>query len=130
METVIRDKSKVILPSKSTLDRFRTLDKNGNCLSEYIPFGKFETLMLYRKPTELNIQFNNDSPIFLFYGFIKPYKGLDLLKRACEILNNRKVDFNLIVAGSGDESKPYHFIQQRKIVSLLIESFMMTRWCT
>ena len=46
--------------------------------------------------TSLNIQFNNDSPIFLFYGFIKPYKGLDLLKRACEILNNRKVDFNLI----------------------------------
>lgn len=117
METVIRDKSKVILPSKSTLDRFRTLDKNCYCLSEYIPFGKFETLMLYRKPTELKIQFNNDSPIFLFYGFIKPYKGLDLLKRACEILNNRKVDFNLIVAGSGDDpTLPFYSTKKNCVV--------------
>ena len=117
METVIRDKSKIILPSRSTLERFRMLDKNGNCQSEYIPFGKFETLMLYRKSTDIKIQFNNDFPIFLFYGFIKPYKGLDLLKQVCEILNSRKVKFNLIVAGDGDDpTLPFYSTMNNCIV--------------
>ena len=108
LETIIQDRSKVILHSKATLTRFRALDKNENCKSYYIPFGKFETLMLYRKQTELKVIFNNSYPVFLFYGFIKPYKGLDLLKQACKILNKKDIHFNLIIAGAGeDASLPY-----------------------
>lgn len=117
LENVIQDKSKVILHSKATLTRFRALDKNENCKSYYIPFGKFETLMLYRKQTELKVRFNNSYPIFLFYGFIKPYKGLDLLKQACTILNKKDIHFNLIIAGAGDDpSLPYFASKNECIV--------------
>lgn len=117
LETIIRDKSKVILHSRSTLCRFKALDKDGNCLSEYIPFGKFETLLLYRRTTDLIVKFNNGFPIFLFYGFIKPYKGMDLLKQACEILKKRRVKFNLIIAGAGsDPTLPFYSTMNNCIV--------------
>ena len=117
LENIIQDKSKVILHSKATFTRFLALENNENCKSYYIPFGKFETLMLYRKHTELNIQFNNSYPIFLFYGFIKPYKGLDILKQACVILNKKDIHFNLIIAGAGeDPSLPYFASNNNSIV--------------
>ena len=56
----------------------------------------------------MKVIFNNSYPVFLFYGFIKPYKGLDLLKQACKILNKKDIHFNLIIAGAGeDASLPY-----------------------
>ena len=116
LKTVIEDKSKVILHSKSTLARFRALDKNQNCKSFYIPFGKFETLMLYRKQTWLNIKFNNSLRIFLFYGFIKPYKGLGLLKQVCEILDEKKICFNLIVAGAGNDPSLSFFVSRNNCI--------------
>lgn len=73
--------------------------------------------MLYRKQTELKVRFNNSYPIFLFYGFIKPYKGLDLLKQAYTILNEKDIHFNLIIAGAGeDPSLPYFVSNNNSIV--------------
>lgn len=103
IQAVIKDKSKVIVPSLSTLQRFRTIDSDNQCYSKCIPFGCFETLLLYRKTSSLEFTFNNDYPTFLYFGYIKPYKGLDLLAEACRKLNEGKVCYNLIIAGGGDD---------------------------
>lgn len=103
IQAVIRDNSKVIIPSLSTIQRFRTIDSTNRCYSKCIPFGCFETLLLYRQKTDLEISFNNDYPTFLYFGYIKPYKGLDLLAEACQKLNESKISYNLIVAGGGSD---------------------------
>lgn len=106
---VIKDKSKVILPSMATLKRFQSIEGSEQCMSTYIPFGKFETLLLYRKHMFLQISINSSLPTFLFYGYIKPYKGLGLLADACRILENKKCAFNLIIAGAGEDINLKYF---------------------
>ena len=108
LEKVIEDKSKVILHSKSSLRRFKLIPEANLCCPQYIPFGKFETLLLYRKKVSMNIRLNSNYLTFLFYGFLKPYKGLDILANACKLLEDRCVNYNLIIAGSGyDDNLDY-----------------------
>lgn len=108
LDKIISDKSKVILHSRSIYERFLSISGVDSLYCKVIPFGKFETLLLYDKNIDLNISLDLSKPIFLFYGHIKPYKGLSLLKKACERLSDILMDFNLIIAGGGeDESLSY-----------------------
>lgn len=104
----VLDKSKVILHSKSTYDRYVSLPNVNKDNVAVIPFGKFETDKIYVKSVEMNIPLDLSKPTFLFYGAIKPYKGLDLLRKAIEMLVPIQDKFNLIVAGGGkDENLDY-----------------------
>ena len=108
MELVICDRSKVILPSSATYNAFLSLPDANKCNVAKIPFGKMETLLLYNSDVKLQLKVDISKPTFLFYGFIKPYKGLDLLARAMGELENEFDKFNLVIAGGGhDESIPY-----------------------
>ena len=108
LDKVIKDRSKVILHSKSTLKRFELIQKADLCNPQYIPFGKFETLLLYRKYVNMSIDLDKNYPTFLFYGYFRPYKGLDTLAAACKLLEEQKVRYNIIIAGSGyDENLDY-----------------------
>ena len=48
--------------------------------------------------------------VFLFFGLIRPYKGLSVLLKACELLAKRDFPFTLLVAGEpwGKLSLPNH----------------------
>lgn len=108
INTIIRDRSKVIFHSHATADRFCRLQGSKNCRNAVIPFGKFETSLLYERDVPIQHNLDLSKPTFLFYGFIKPYKGLDLLAAAMRHLCPIHDKFNLIVAGGGqDESLPY-----------------------
>lgn len=109
VDAIIYDKSPVILHSLSTYTRFCDIKGAEKCRKVIIPFGKFETNLLYEKDVEIDIPiFNEKKPIFLFYGYIKPYKGLDLLKKTMELLKDYHNQFNLIIAGAGEDSSlPY-----------------------
>lgn len=106
---IIADKSKVILQSKSTAKRYRSIPGAEHCPTVIIPFGKMETLLLYnKKDVELPLTIDTNQPTFLFYGFLQPYKGLDLLAKAMDELKDYYDKFNLIVAGGGSDSHlPY-----------------------
>ncbi len=101
IDQIIRDRSKVILPSQSTLERFKAIHGSANCKSANIPVGKHETLLLYEEKKCLNIGLDLRKPTFLFFGYIKPYKGLDILLEACKGLLDIKDKFNIIIAGHG-----------------------------
>lgn len=75
----------------------------------------------------LNI--NNSEPIILFFGFIRKYKGLDLLLEAIDILRNDIEDSNsliynlkLVIAGEFYEDKNFYanLIEKLKIHKYII----------
>lgn len=108
LESVIRDRSKVILLSKATKVRFESIPGADLCKSKYTPMGCFYTLLLYQKDVKLDMGLDLQKPTFLFYGFLKPYKGLDLFEKACRLMDDIQDQFNVIVAGAGsDPSLPY-----------------------
>ncbi len=97
----IRDNSKVILHSYATYQRFISIPYADIDRTTVIHFGKFETSLLYTKDIDMNIPLDLRKPTFLFFGMIKPYKGLDNLAEAIKILAPFKDKFNLIIAGKG-----------------------------
>jgi len=57
-------------------------------------------------------KFEGNSPgkTFLYFGRILYYKGVDVLIKAANILNDEKIDFNLIIAGHSDNFQSYSAI--------------------
>lgn len=104
VEKAVLDRSKIILHSNALYERLCTYEKVDNKKLSVIPFGKFETYLAYDKGKKFPIPFKDNKPIFLFYGFLQPYKGLDVLKESLELLGNYNRKFNLIIAGNGEDS--------------------------
>ncbi len=109
MDFVIRNRSKVILPSTATYNAFLSLSDANKCNVAKIPFGKMETLLLYHSNVELSLTIDVSKPTFLFYGFIKPYKGLDLLAKVMDELEDKFDKFNLVIAGGGHDENISYF---------------------
>lgn len=42
-------------------------------------------------------------PILLFYGYILPYKGLDVLAKSVMLLKSDWDKFNIVIAGNGED---------------------------
>lgn len=112
LQKIIIDRTKVIVHSQSTLERFLQIPDASKVRSTIIPFGNFETLLLYNKSIQLNISLDLSKPTFLFYGYIKPYKGLELLKEATKLLTDISDKYNLIIAGGGKDSSLEYFSTQ------------------
>lgn len=109
VKSAIADKSKVILHSKATYNRFMSIPGAESCQTTMIPFGKFETIKLYVKEQDVPLPFTNNKPILLFYGYIAPYKGLDMLAISIEILKPDWNKFNVVIAGAGEDPNLSYF---------------------
>ncbi len=59
----------------------------------------------------------NESKLILFFGLIRPYKGLDLLIQATNVLKNKLTDFKILAIGDCYENpEPYsNMINEYKI---------------
>lgn len=108
LKTLINAKTKVILPSISTFNRYVSLIGFTEGCAKMIPIGKLETYKLYEKDLNFNLGIKSNN-IFLFWGFIKPYKGLALLAKSVGILLKSKRDFHLIIAGNGTDPNLSYF---------------------
>ncbi len=81
----------------------------------YSIFGKIKSKAEARK----NLNFNQERKIILFFGFIRAYKGLDLLIEAMADTRIRQHKVQLIVAGEFyEDAKPYF----EKVKALDLES--------
>ena len=110
IDELIEDKSKVILHSDNLRNRFVNIKDANKCEVTVIPFGKFETIKLYTSQISMNLKMSHTANItFLFYGYLKPYKGLSLLRRAVDKLSELSNNFNLIIAGAGDDDNLEYF---------------------
>jgi len=94
--------------SKSVLNDIAFFDKNkAKAFCPHPLFDNFGEIM--SKETALaNIGLDNQHSYLLFFGFIRAYKGLDLLLQAFADERLRKFPAKLIIAGEFyEDSKPY-----------------------
>ena len=124
IDMLIRDKSKILLFSSFLEQRLRAIDGAEKCAIDYIPFGKFETIKLYcNKKTGTVINLPKGKVIFLFYGMIKPYKGLSLLLKAVDKLQFLTDNFHLIIAGGGNDDNLIYFQKMKNVT--IINRFLL-----
>jgi D-inositol-3-phosphate glycosyltransferase len=74
-----------------------------------IPHGNFNDY-LPEKPMTKNeareyFELNNDEKVLLFFGFIKEYKGLDILLEAVDMASKTIGNLTLIIAGAAQSEK-------------------------
>ncbi len=108
--------------SQSVLDDLNTFDKNKPKIFTphpvYDNFGIPENKLQARK----NLQLDAKTPYILFFGFIRDYKGLDLLFKAMADERIRNSEIKLIVAGEyySNEQKYLDLISELKIEDQLV----------
>lgn len=83
------------------LSRTFSIEKNK---INIIPHGNFD---IYLPEKEISVpdarskfEFSLDDNVLLYFGFIRPYKGLDILLNAFEIAAERDPKLKLLIAGS------------------------------
>lgn len=79
-----------------------------------IPHGNFDQYVPENPPSLLearkNLQLQIHHHVVLFFGYIKPYKGLDLLLDAMEIASQSDKQISLVIAGNcNDDSLRKHY---------------------
>ncbi len=72
----------------------------------------------------LHLQLDPAKKIILFFGFIRKYKGLDILLRAMQIVKKHSKDIYLMVAGEFYEDQTYY---QRLIDELAIRDMIILK---
>lgn len=55
-----------------------------------------------------NFSLKNDDKVILFFGYVRKYKGLDILIEALSLLKNRYDNLKLLVAGEFYDDKDYY----------------------
>ena len=93
-------KNKQMLLEKISLnpDRIRVVP-HGN-FNDYVP-----TEPLTKNQARKYFGLNNRGKVLLFFGFIKEYKGLDMLLEAVEIASKSIDELTLIIAGAAESKK-------------------------
>jgi glycosyltransferase involved in cell wall biosynthesis len=90
----------------------------------FIPHPLYDNFgeKISRQTARENLALPAGEPIILFFGFIRKYKGLDILLDAMAILKNKMPGLKLMVAGEFyDDKKPYEDqVKQLGIESSLI----------
>ncbi|GAA0547890.1 glycosyltransferase [Chitinophaga japonensis] len=70
--------------------------------------------ILPRQEARAYLQLDPQKRYLLFFGFIRPYKGLDLLLQAMADERLRRLDIHLVVAGEFyEDAAPYHQLLQQ-----------------
>ena len=86
-----------ILISKNMREEFCKYYKVLKQRTRYIKFGPFSSYNKFIRNT-----LTEEKHTILFFGRISPYKGIEYLIRAVELLKERYSDIKLIIAGAGD----------------------------
>ncbi|MCF7792664.1 MAG: glycosyltransferase family 4 protein [Candidatus Cloacimonetes bacterium] len=70
-----------------------------------------------RREARKELGFRNNEKIILFFGYVKPYKGLDLLLKAFKFLHDKQQSVHLLIVGEvyGDAKQYEKIIQDEKI---------------
>jgi D-inositol-3-phosphate glycosyltransferase len=113
-----------IAMSKSVLDDLKTFSRSKPML--FSPHPLYDTFgeAISKDNAKRRLNLDKDSGYVLFFGFIRDYKGLDLLLQAFTDKKLRKRNLKLLVAGEFyTDPKPYQtFIENNNLGDVVILS--------
>lgn len=88
----------------------------------FVPHGRMHSYVECQdKKYKLNYSENKFN--FVFFGRIEEYKGLHVLAKAAKLLQDKRSDFKIVIAGNGDFSEyeeEYKEINDKKIINRFI----------
>lgn len=87
-----------VFSRKSYTDILRYPDVKGGQVHE-LRFGCFESYRQMLRPSRLSV----GRDYFLFVGYLRPYKGIDVFCQAISLLAARRHDMRFVIAGRGDD---------------------------
>ncbi len=107
-----------IAMSKKVLDDLTKFVKNKP--AEYVPHPLYDNFGEKVDKTEARkeLELDQDDKIILFFGFIRKYKGLDMLLEAMDMVRKKDANIKLLIAGEYyDDRKIYEEIINRLGIS-------------
>jgi glycosyltransferase involved in cell wall biosynthesis len=116
LDYLFKNKIKIIVHSEESLKKICHYENCDKSMVFKIPFGLFETYLNYEP---LNL-IPPTVKYILFFGFIRSYKGLDILLASIKLLKN--IDVKFVIAGSGyiDELEDFKRNDQCIVINRLI----------
>lgn len=103
-----------IVMSEAVRESLASIYKNATVLLQPHPIYDHYDEKIEKKVARQKLKIEENKKVLLFFGFIREYKGLDLLLEATHLLSN---DYHLVIAGEcyGDFSKYQTLIDQSPI---------------
>lgn len=114
----IKQASRIIVLSKASMKTLELMGINRNKI-DVIPHGEFS---YYTFGKDLINIYEADNNTLLFFGRILPYKGLDVLLEAFDIIKNEIPEARLLIVGSGMLDK------YKEPLSKLEDVHLVNRW--
>ena len=120
----VRSMDAFVALSRSVLEDLKEFDirkpRDLNPHPIYDSFGELSDKTEARQKLDLN----PDKPVILFFGFIRKYKGLDLLLKAVADENIKTKDIQVVVAGEFyDEQEEYRdIIKQNNLENVVLRN--------
>lgn len=99
LKKVFKEKLPIVVFSDKSKDDILKYKDITPATVHDLRFGCFETYKYMLRPTSINI---GDS-YFLFFGHMKPYKGIDTFAHAIKIIMEKRNDIKFVIAGKGHD---------------------------
>ena len=99
---------------------------NNSKPAAYVPHPLYDNFgeKIFKEEARKNLDIPNDRPIILFFGFIRKYKGLDLLLDAMALLRDRMPALKLLIAGEFYDNKKQY---EEQIAELGLKESLILR---
>jgi len=111
-----------ITMSEKVMTDLRTYEKNKPALQVMHPLYDNFGAPVSKEEARKTLGLDPDDRIILFFGFIRKYKGLDILLEAMKIIRQQNKNIKLLVAGEFyEDEKPYReLIEKYELHDVLI----------
>ena len=118
-------RSFVTMSDKETERLSSVVNKDAKIVTAVHPvYAQFPSSGLSKSEVRKKLGISDDRPLALFFGFVRPYKGLGVLLEAFGILKQEQVDVHLMVVGEFWEDLA---VYQKQIQDLGISDMVTIR---
>lgn len=102
---IVKPVDAFITMSEKVLNDLKLFEQHKPAL--YIPHPLYDNFgdKLSKEEARNHLGINKDLQVLLFFGFIRKYKGLDILLDAMKILKQKDINYKLLVAGEFYENE-------------------------
>ena len=100
--------NKFMFMSSFVEDELKAYKSDFNSLVRFLPINTKYQTKLEKNTIKVELGYHSNDKLMLFFGLIRPYKGLDLLIEAANIIKNKLTDFKILAIGDCYENpEPY-----------------------